>query len=72
MSRAQFSSFFLVWNPTGPWPPKYRHPHRVSAEQEAERLARTHGGTFYVLEVVSRCKRADVSWENATYDEIPF
>ncbi len=44
-------AFWLVWCPTGPTPPTYRHETHLSASQEAERLSREHQGKeFYVLE----------------------
>jgi hypothetical protein len=50
----QADPFWLVWSPTGSNPPQYRHPSEEGAEQEAERLARAHPGSeFIVLQSVS-------------------
>lgn len=52
---AEPTKFWLVWSPSGPTPPKYRHASEWSAEDEAKRLAAEHvGKEFYVLEVVGR------------------
>lgn len=47
------------WMVCGPFNnPKFRHPTRVSAEQEAERLAKLHpNDSFFVLEAVSVAKQ---------------
>jgi hypothetical protein len=43
------SAFWMVWNPNG-LSPKYKHPNKVSAEIEAERLANLNPNDhFYVL-----------------------
>lgn len=52
--------FWVVWNPNG-GNPTVRHDSEQSALQEAERLARTSYGEFYVLHATSRSKRVDVS-----------
>lgn len=42
--------FFLVWNPNGMGPPRYRHGTKESAERESLRLAdQNPGQTFHVL-----------------------
>ena len=54
--------FWLVWADGG-GRPTYKHPTRASAEAEAARLARQHGGVFHVLECVGTCERpTDVTW----------
>jgi hypothetical protein len=46
--------------------PRYRHPSELSANHEAERLARAHPGcAFIVLEVKRGVKKADVQWSEA-------
>ncbi|MFG1304206.1 hypothetical protein V5F34_08705 [Xanthobacter autotrophicus] len=49
--------FFLVWNPNGMGPPRYRHGTKESAEKEALRLAGENPGqTFHVLENIGTAK----------------
>lgn len=55
----QEPEFWVVWNPQGS-NPTARHATRESADREAERLARTTAGTFYVLHAVSRSRRVDI------------
>lgn len=44
--------FWLVWNPAG-GPPRARHSSKVSAQDEARRLARVvPGADFFVLECI--------------------
>lgn len=48
------NGFFMVWNPARNLP-TFRHPNRVAAKREAERLAAQQpGDEFYVLKAVSR------------------
>lgn len=67
--------FWLVWNPRGE-NPSHRHQRLKSAKDEAERLARLHGGEFFVLEGIGLAKRLpDVIWEETAHvneEEIPF
>lgn len=51
--------FWMVWAERGRCP-TYKHETRASAEDEAERLAREHSGTFHVLECVGTCERPPV------------
>jgi len=52
--------FYLVWN-SGGFPPSYKHPTRVCAEIEAERLARDNPGQhFYVLEPTHRFVKSEM------------
>lgn len=54
-------TFFLVWSPTGPTPPKHRHSTRETAKAEAERLARLNrGAEFFVLVATDRLVVDDV------------
>jgi len=63
--------FWLVWCENG-GPPTVKHTDIASAECEAERLARKHRGTtFVVLEALASVNVTDVHWERATY-ELPF
>lgn len=42
--------FFIVWNPNGMGPPRFRHPTSAAAEKESLRLARENPGhRFYVM-----------------------
>jgi hypothetical protein len=69
------SQFWMVWNPGGK-KPRVRHKTEVSAETEAERLARANPGyQFYVLEAtqlfqVDNLQRVDLRKERD--DELPF
>lgn len=64
--------FWMVWKAEGA-APAYKHHSEASARAEAERLARTLGGTFYVLEAIARCDAVDVVWsESEDLDDIPF
>lgn len=51
--------FWLVWNPEKPRS-EHQHDSRISAENEAVRLAEKEVGTFIVLEAVCY-KRSQVS-----------
>lgn len=68
------NTFFLVWNePTGYT--KYRHDNKESAEKEAIRMAREHGGEFHVLAAVSAFKKTDIQEKRfnlENLDPIPF
>lgn len=47
--------FFLVWTPSCPRSPQFRHASRARADSEAERLAKKYPGcAFYVLAAVGR------------------
>lgn len=49
--------FFLVWNPNGMGPPRFRHPTFDSAKKEAIRLGTENPGqTFHVLENIGHAK----------------
>ena len=70
-------TFFLVWNPEGREPPRYRHYTEHSAQQEAMRLAAEHHGQeFFVLKAKGRACSTAVIYEELTGladdDEIPF
>lgn len=56
--------FWLVWNQSAGYPPRFCHETRISAEKEAERLARLNPGQEYVvLEAVSKVQCRDpVQW----------
>lgn len=50
MNLSDPKPFFLVWSPSGPTPPTFRHQSRQSAVIEAKRMARLHRGQkFFVL-----------------------
>lgn len=72
--------FWMVWAERG-GRPTYKHETRSSAETEAARLARAHGGVFHVLECVGTCERPplEVKWtfaqsvlSNPPVDETPI
>lgn len=48
-------TFYLVWSPTGHYPPTRRHPDLPTAQGEAERLASANPGhEFFVLRAGTR------------------
>lgn len=52
------------WMVLGSGEPVYRHRTKTSAQEEAERLAREHPGSeFVVLESLGTAMRKDVHWE---------
>lgn len=63
--------FWMVLGEAG-GPPRYRHDTEESARTEAERLARTHGGTFHVLECKASCTHNDVDWLENSQPEPRF
>ena len=66
------STFFLVWNPTSPTPPRHRHDTLEAATAEARRLATLNAGQeFIVLAAIRSAQRSDpVTITN--FDDIPF
>jgi hypothetical protein len=50
----------------------YEHVSQVSAEHEAERLARHPGHRFRVLAVTGECQKKDIAWDRVQTDDIPF
>ncbi len=68
--------FWIVINENrGPsdWP--CRHNSEQSAFNEAERLARFHGGKFFVFECMGACAKTDIvthKFTDSPDDEIPF
>ena len=69
--------FWLVWSPTGPTPPSFRHPTELSASKEAERLAREYpGNSFYTLEAKAFCEHQGFEWtvleKNSELTSVPF
>lgn len=61
--------FWLVWSPTGMSPPSHRHTSYESAKTEAQRLANTTRGEFFVLEAVGVARRVDVHWFDIAHEE---
>lgn len=52
--------FYIVWNPAGTRPPKFRHGAYALAMDEARRLARENPGSeFIVLAALSSAKVRD-------------
>ncbi|AOR77188.1 hypothetical protein [Novosphingobium resinovorum] len=70
------ASFFIVWNPEGHRPPRYRHEEFARAEREAKRLAAEQPGQqFFVMEARVMATRPDpvVLQEFENYEDgIPF
>lgn len=60
------NTFYLVWNPVGN-NPTMRHSTKLSATQEAERLASIHGGVFFVVEALSVSSRTNVTTEDLVH-----
>lgn len=70
-------SFYIVWCPSGPRSPKYRHAFLDDAEREAERLAlQNPQREFFVMEArLVACARKPVEierFETGDDDGIPF
>lgn len=52
-----FERFWLVWSPTGPTTPRYRHTSEDGARAEAQRLAGLHPRQeFFVAEMKTRTR----------------
>lgn len=65
-------SFFILWSPTGPTPPRRLHQTKHQAQQVAEKMAREHPGQeFFVMRTVSVTKKVDVITETFD-DDLPF
>lgn len=65
--------WIVVSDQRGPatWP--YRHMTEISAFEEAQRLARTLTGRFFVMEAMGASEKNDVKTVRYTdHDEIPF
>jgi hypothetical protein len=70
-----YTTFWLVWSPTGHRPPRYRHGSEQSARCEAERLALENAGhEFFVLESKAHVRALFVTWTEHVQpkNEIPF
>jgi len=66
-------AFFIVWSPTGPTNPSYRHEVRASAVSEAERLARAHpGNEFFVMQADTMRAVNDMKCVDYMSPDIPF
>ena len=64
--------FWLVWCPTGR-SPQYRHDSELSAESEADRLAKECPGQhFYVLLPVTEIVKTEMTIRRFNRDDIPF
>lgn len=70
--------FWMIWSPQGR-APTYQHTSRVSADAEAERLAKANpGAEFFVLKAVSgktanQPEALDIKITNKQWDDgIPF
>ncbi len=46
------NKFYMVWH-EGDRAPKIKHISKILAQNEAERLANTNEGNFYLLEAIS-------------------
>jgi recombination protein RecT len=68
-------SFFIVWNPEGQRPPKFRHGTFGQASGEATRLARENpGAEFFVMEAKRSVRVRDLQVTDfaSNDDVIPF
>jgi hypothetical protein len=70
MAEAKF--WIVMSAANGPSPRPYRHERKFSARIEAERLARMHGGKFYVLEAITATERKDIETVVLKEVGIPF
>ncbi len=68
--------FYIVWCPTNPKTPSYRHYSEASASNEAKRLAIQYPDCqFYVLATVGMAEKVSVTYTNfrpLNEDDIPF
>lgn len=67
--------FWIIWSPTGIKPPSYKHESYNAAVQEAERLARFHGGSeFFVMRAETMRKVDDMQRVDYVHpdDYVPF
>lgn len=67
--------FWLVWNADRTRVPMFVHRDEQSARMEAERLAKAHGGKFFVLQSIAMVEKNDVQWTeiDETFGvDIPF
>ncbi len=65
------------WMVSGDGPSRLRHPDRLSAEVEAQRLARANPGTpFFVMEAIAVHRKVDVEridlGDAPHVDDVPF
>jgi len=51
--------FWIIWKEGCNPNPTYKHEDLYAAEVESERLAREHGGTYFIMESVGGAKRND-------------
>lgn len=74
MNAETKQTFWLIWSPTGPTSPKFRHGSEQSATEEAERLARQHHGQLFVVLEAKAARRVDDMVRTTFIDEseIPF
>lgn len=62
-------SFWMIYG-EGQSAPTVKHHYLSEAKREAERLARTHGGRFYILQAIAECERTDLRWDYVPLNEI--
>lgn len=73
MSSGTYKFWIVISDERGPSESPYRHGSERDAFEEAQRLARTHSGKFYVLEAIGASVKLDVRTERFNEDEhIPF
>lgn len=70
-------AFYIIWNPEGASPPRFRHEWFGSAANEAARLARENPGQeFIVMQAVRSVKVMDLTvteFARSEHDDnIPF
>lgn len=69
---ASENTFWLVWSPSGEYPPRHKHETEHLARMEAERLARAdREAQFYVLRAVALYQLDDLRVTELTDDEEP-
>jgi len=51
--------FFILWNPDSELPPTVPFRSLKVAQAAAERMAREHGGTFFVCRAVASAQREE-------------
>lgn len=69
-----FTTFYLIWSPTGPTPLRYRHSDRKDADRACQEMAAKHPQQeFYVMEAKARAQTKNVEFVEAEAPEyMPF
>jgi len=65
-----FTTFYIIWSPTGPTPPRAQHYSREEADKVCQAMAGRHPRQeFYVMEAKARAKVNNVEFVDASEPE---